>query len=789
MNTSFSVKEDKVYAPNVSLNVNGVPEELKAYPQWVCWIGFPNQSRPGKIDKVPYQVNGSKASTTNPKTWTTFEKAVDAVQTGDYHGVGFVFTKETPFSGVDIDSCMNDGKIEDYAMELLVKLASYTEISPSGSGFHTIVKGKKPGTRSRKNGSHVEIYSTGRFFTITGCRLEGTPGTIEERQDVLNEIYKEMFESDRPALLASPKIDLNGLSMSDHDVISKAMTAKNNEKFLDLWRGDWDKHYSSQSEADSALCFMLDFWTSKNADQMDRLFRASGLYRKKWDEKRGEKTYGQITIEKAIKLQQEVYDPQKPGSMQQKALGIWGEDGNLMADGMVTQEELAARESIIFPRLDVYLEEDNFIMEYMSYATKMSDAYPDYHFALGVTILSIAAWRKFYVDLSIGKIHPNIWAILLGESTSCRKSTALKLGEDIVRNVFGFGLANDFSPESFVEMMANHPRTYLFKDEFAGLLASMEKTYMSDLRDLFCTIYDCQAYHRQLRTSQRNKVNSFDIPAPYLTMAAATTLTSFKEHTQTLDMTSGWLLRYLYFCPDYPKESRPFREAAHKDHDLQQNLTLRLSHVRDNLKHTMWDSEKEAEYFAQMSLEPEALAYFQTWQLEKEKEVAIRKNKTENAIFGRLTIYALKLAMLFTLGRSDFEVQYLKREGDADPQYFTTPVSLAHTKEACRLVCDYFMPTEVILVDEIAANEEKNLQVKIINCLRRNSGKLKQRDLLRQLHMPLKQVGEALLGLKTSEEINIKEEKISGKKTTWVLLKQKGQPMPTVDHAVVAGSV
>lgn len=209
MNTSIGVKGDKVYAPKVSLNVNGIPEELKACPQWVPWKGFPSQSRPGKIDKIPYQINGSKASTTKPETWTTFEKAVDALQTGAYHGVGFVFTKETLFSGVDIDSCINDGKIEDYAMELLAKLASYTEISPSGSGFHTIVKGKKPGTRARKMTSHVEIYSTGRFFTITGCRLEGTPDTIEERQDVLNEIYKEMFEPDKPAFRLYKTKDLN----------------------------------------------------------------------------------------------------------------------------------------------------------------------------------------------------------------------------------------------------------------------------------------------------------------------------------------------------------------------------------------------------------------------------------------------------------------------------------------------------------------------------------------------------------------------------------------------------
>lgn len=766
----------------VDLNVfnpSGIPEELKSVPQWLVWKAVPSKSRPGKIDKIPYQVNGKHASTTNPETWTTFDVAVNALQSGNYQGVGFVFTKETPYSGVDIDSCIKDGVIDLSAKELLVELNSYTEISPSGTGFHIIVKGKKPGNRARKRTSNVEIYSTSRFFTVTGNKLENTPATIEERQEVLNKIYEKMFDESRSALPA-PKV--TSLSMSDQEILSKAMSAANNDKFSGLWQGRWQKYSDSQSESDEALCFMLAFWTRKNAEQMDRMFRTSGLYRPKWDEKRGELTYGQITINKAIEGQPDVYDPARATSL--KSQGVWGEDGNLVADGLITQEELEATDVTLFPRLEVHLEESNFLMKYIHYGSVMSDAYPDYHFAAGLNMLSIVVQRKIHIDLSIGEIYPNIWSLTLGGSTSSRKSTAQGMGKKIVHEVLGFGLPEDFSPESFVEMMAEHPRTYYFKDEFAGLLASMQKAYMSDLRDLLCTIYDCESYHRKLRTSQRNKVSSFDIRDPYLTMTGATTLASFKEHTQTLDVTSGWLLRYLYFCPDYYKESRPFRELADEDKSLKQDVVIKLQEIRDVIIQTLWDKEKGIELFARMTIEPDAWTYFQTWQLEKEAEVALRKDKTENAIFGRLTIYALKLAMLFTLGRSDFEVY--QGSDSIGNEWLCTQMSLNHMKEACRLIWDYFMPTERILVDEIAANEEKNLQVKIIGCLRRNGGKLKQRELLRQLHMPLKMVGEALQGLKTAEEICIKIESIpKKKKTAWVILKQEipvamGQAADTV---------
>lgn len=777
------INVNKPYANSIQA-FDHIPVELKNCPQWVLWRAFPSESRPGKVDKVPYQINGENAKTSKSSTWTTFDKSVKAYQTGNFDGIGFVFTKDTPYSGVDTDGCINDGVIDPDAKQLVTELASYTEISPSCKGLHIIVKGKPPGIRTRKAGSNVEIYGSGRFFTITGNVLEGAPLTIEDRQDVLDKIYRDMFESGNEPK-PEPTQDYGSLSLSDQEILSRATTAANNEKFCDLWNGKWEKEYPSQSEADSAFCWMLAFWTKKNAEQMDRLFRASGLYREKWDEHRGEKTYGQITIEKAIAGQPEVYEPGLKDSPQVPPKGIWGEDGSLIADGLITAEELSHDLGSIFPRLEVHLEEDNFLMKYINYGSKMSDAYPEYHFAMGVTLLSIAAMRKVYMDLSIGPIYPNTWALLLGNSTSSRKSTALNLGQNIALDVFGFGLPDDFSPEAFVEMMASKPRTYLFKDEFSGLLASMQKAYMADLRDLLCTIYDCKPYHRQLRTSQRNKVSSFDIRDPYLTMAGATTLTSFKEHTGPLDVTSGWLLRYLYFCPDYDKESRPFREAVLEDKDLRTEVTLRLIGLREMLVKGLWDSETETEYFARMTMEPEAWEYFKAWQLKKEAEVALRKDKTENAIFGRLTTYALKLAMLFTLGRADFVVYQGGEE--AGNEWLCTPMSLAHVKEACRLVWEYFMPTERILVDEIAANEEKNLQIKIINCLRRNGGKLIQREMLRQLHMPLRQVGEALQGLKTSEEICIMEEREHGKKKkTWVILKQQEQPFSTATKGLAS---
>ena len=73
--------------------------------------------------------------------------------------------------------------------------------------------------------------------------------------------------------------------IDDNELIDKALKSKNGDNFSRLWNGIWENYYPSQSEADQALCNMLAFWTNKDHDRMDRIFRQSGLMRDKWDKK------------------------------------------------------------------------------------------------------------------------------------------------------------------------------------------------------------------------------------------------------------------------------------------------------------------------------------------------------------------------------------------------------------------------------------------------------------------------------------------------------------------------
>ena len=57
-----------------------------------------------------------------------------------------------------------------------------------------------------------------------------------------------------------------------------------------------------------ALCRKLYFYTGDNVELIDAIFRRSALMRPKWDEPRGEETYGEMTIAKAVKQGGESYN-------------------------------------------------------------------------------------------------------------------------------------------------------------------------------------------------------------------------------------------------------------------------------------------------------------------------------------------------------------------------------------------------------------------------------------------------------------------------------------------------
>lgn len=288
------------------------PDELASLPQWICWRLEPDPKN-DKPRKVPYDPKtGRKASSTNPQSWATLAQALAAKDKYLFTGVGFVFTEVGGIVGVDIDHCRNeDGSFNETAQAILDKAPSYTEISPSGSGLHIFFRGTMPGKGNKNSTSGVEMYASARYFTMTGNQLEGMPDTIADGSVALPWIHENYIAKKKADRKTKVKKAARTVSLTDEQVLEKAAASQNGEEFTALWEGRWDGKFGSQSEADLSLCCSLAFWTGKNKEQMDRLFRQSKLFREKWDKVHHADgaTYGEETLEQAIQRTEQVYSP------------------------------------------------------------------------------------------------------------------------------------------------------------------------------------------------------------------------------------------------------------------------------------------------------------------------------------------------------------------------------------------------------------------------------------------------------------------------------------------------
>ncbi|MDM5250085.1 phage/plasmid primase, P4 family [Lysinibacillus sp. G4S2] len=287
-----------------------IPEELKNTKQWICYKAIP---RGEKITKVPvHPISGNPIDANNKGNWLTFEEARVYAGGNKVTGIGFVFTDNDDFVGIDIDGCVDvNGKFNQVSMEILncFKKKAYAEYSPSGRGIHLIVKGEKTNQRSKNSVYGLEVYSDKRYFTVTGNVIEEY-GEINwcsnEIEYICNKFLEKEEKQQEMALLVTEK---ESFQHTTNELLEVMFSKKNGDRLKNLFEGTWQQHYQSQSEADLAFCNALAFYTKKNHNKMNEIFRQSGLFRKKWDtiHYADGRTYGDAVIEEAINSTQITY--------------------------------------------------------------------------------------------------------------------------------------------------------------------------------------------------------------------------------------------------------------------------------------------------------------------------------------------------------------------------------------------------------------------------------------------------------------------------------------------------
>jgi|SRR5579864_4076060 len=274
----------------------GVLRELAGYPNFVMWR-YSEVS--GQRKKPPFDPNTNlPASPIEPRSWGTLDTALTTLATGKYQGIGFMLS-HSPFAGLDLDHCIQEGTLQPWAQEIIKAMSTYTEYSPSWNkvagtgGVHLIVEGKPPG--SKKSGN-IEVYGKKHYLTITTNHLPGTPTTIESRQEALDALYHTIT----PPVVERPFQNTSG-GVAGGMLTELPEEAVHDQVLQRLLRGDITG-YQSQSSADFVLVLKLLHWTGDNIALTRRLFLASGLYREeKTERKTSSTTYLDMTIHNALK--------------------------------------------------------------------------------------------------------------------------------------------------------------------------------------------------------------------------------------------------------------------------------------------------------------------------------------------------------------------------------------------------------------------------------------------------------------------------------------------------------
>jgi hypothetical protein len=378
-----------------------IPEEIQRYNQWVAWkLGGKD-----KTTKIPVNPKtGLNASTNDTSTWGTCEEALSyyVKHPDTIAGIGFVFTMDDPLCGVDLDDCRDPetGKLQDWAVDILENLNSYSEISPSQTGIKIFTKATLPG--SGRNFGNIEMYNTGRYFTVTGDIYEKSPKTIEPRQVEITELY-ERLDRDRSSKSGEPvKIEVGDSNVPINlDTLKISYASKKL-----ILNGDHNEDKDEDEECDRSRAIMSvvnalvragvsesDIFTIFDNNPIGDKYREKGATKEKW-------------------LMEHI----------NKARGFLKKEDS---DSVIAKPET----SLAFPQGVITGAAGRFADVYSSNL----ESPREFFFMSYLTCLGAILAKRLTLSSEL-KPQPRLYTLLLGQSADDRKSTAIEKTVDFFRD-------------------------------------------------------------------------------------------------------------------------------------------------------------------------------------------------------------------------------------------------------------------------------------------------------------------------------------------------------------------
>lgn len=552
-----------------------LPAEMRQRKQWAVATLSPIPGSPGKVDKIPrHPVTRLASDSTDPNTWGTFEEAINS----GCAGIGFMLTADDPFVVIDLDD-KGDLSEEQQARHRKIYEAfdSYAELSQSGRGVHIILRGHVGGGLNRDK---VEIYDQERFIICTGNVIRNQE--VREHRELIDRLVHEMGGITVVSTVGLPESGPE--RMTDDELIAKAETARNGDKFKDLFYRkpapveDW-------SHRDASLAQIIAFYT-RNHDQALRIFRRSALYRPH-DKGKNPQHY------------EEYYLLAKTFARAWRAEAARDADldhGRRLVEGMLSKEAAPGAAAPTVSRASPVPEfPEGLVGKVAAYILASAQRpVPEIALAGGLAFVAGLCARQY----NVSNTGLNLYVILLAETGRGKEAAAsgietlvntMRMRVPSIETFMGPG--SYASGQALVRALDNSPCLFSTLGEFGHLLRTItdKRASASDvkLRQVLLNLFSKSGKNQKLRATAYSDTekNTQDVEAPAFTFLGDTTPEAYYASFSSGLIGEGLLPRFLTITYDGPRV--PTNEAPRIDvpADLGEHLASLVTSVL-NLQQT-----------------------------------------------------------------------------------------------------------------------------------------------------------------------------------------------------------
>ncbi|QWY83312.1 DNA primase protein [Rhizobium phage RHph_X3_2] len=638
-------------------NYHLIPAELQALPQWVVWraVELPG----GRMTKPLYQPKNPqyKASVLKRDTWGTFEEAVNATiwYPDAAHGIGFVFTAEDDYFGLDIDdeaevAPEHLSQRREFVAAVQNNMFTYCERSPSGKGLHYIGRGKANFKGRRSTALKIELYAKDRFFTMTGEQIN--EHGITDQQPFLNAFFANYSEELEDMTLLDTTTE-RSLDLDDKEVLERAAR---NPSFMDYYHarkghmpGEWSTTFffvlaeldrvTGSVEQVRRILFnsplVLESPAAPNGET--RLAKATRTFEKDLQRARRGNENGQYSLYH-VNAGRQIYENMKAFERKRAEEEIAKLNAPEITRGRIDQL------LEYFPEFEPYYARltlpPGFVGNFVAAAARASKI-PALKFAIPSTLAALSGLlgRRYKLGLG-GGINLNF---ILAAPPASGKSVSISVWESVINQVY-FEQYNQLQGEpnppqfamatSSIQGVWSHfmktPSAVWFCDEAGGMVNAMQEGTNEGakrLKQAFNSLYDASKHHKvnnPVASAEGSKRGDKGIRNLNISTYWAMTHSQLKITED--DITDGFLSRVIVVYDDKHEDKKVRDSEIVPFGDNERNVIATILGYLKQLNDAYAISEGTA-YENLVMVDASQISEF-AWDVEKRvEEIAMKANK------------------------------------------------------------------------------------------------------------------------------------------------------------------